>query len=78
MTLYPVRSNSMTTSLLAIIGDLIARSIEQRSASDYARDTRRTVAVGIWGLIFMEPMLLTWYTYLDLTSVVRLTEGFFD
>lgn len=47
MTVYPVCTNPMTTSLLAILGGPIAQRIERRLSSDYARDTRRIVAVGI-------------------------------
>lgn len=63
---YPLRTKAVSTGVLAIIGDLIAQRIAWGAQeSPYKHDVRRTLAIGIWGFVFMGPVLHTWYGILN-------------
>lgn len=63
---YAVPTKAVTTSVLAVIGDLIAQRISV-PADAFEWDRQRTFAIGLWGLVFMGPVLHAWYAILNRT-----------
>lgn len=61
----PVRTKAISTSLLSVIGDLLAQKIAQRDNAEFVLDTRRSASIGLWGLFIMGPALHYWYAVLD-------------
>lgn len=60
----PIRTKSISTCLLALLGDLLAQRIATGPKA-FEWDRRRSTSVGIWGLLFMGPVLHSWYGVLD-------------
>lgn len=73
LTKFPLRTKTITTSILGMLGDLIAQFSAHENGTPYKHDLSRTVAIGLWGLIFMGPVLHFWYTNLDRAVVGRLS-----
>lgn len=62
----PVVTKSLTTMVLGGCGDLLAQRIAAHQRGEPLRvDVVRLRAVALWGLLFMGPMLHTWYGALD-------------
>ena len=62
----PVLTKSVTTCLLALLGDVMAQRLANASAEGvFVLDARRSFAIGTWGLFYMGPVLHTWYSILD-------------
>lgn len=70
---YPIRTKTISTFILAVLGDIIAQYVAHDKDTPYHHDVRRTVSMGIWALIFMGPVLHYWYTYLDKAVKGRLS-----
>lgn len=61
----PVRTKAISTGVLGILGDILAQKIAQRDNPDFSLDVRRTLSIGLWGLLALGPALHYWYAALD-------------
>lgn len=66
----PIPTKAITTCILALMGDLVAQLLAQQG-HQFTWDSRRTFAVGTWGLLFLGPLLHFWYGMLDRFCVGR-------
>lgn len=62
---HPVRTKAISTCVLGILGDILAQRIAHRQNVQFTLDLRRTLSIGLWGLVALGPALHYWYAALD-------------
>lgn len=62
---HPLRTKTITTCILAMLGDLISQYVAHDKDTPYHHNTRRTLSIAVWAIIAMGPLFHFWYTRLD-------------
>jgi hypothetical protein len=66
VTKRPVLTTALSTMMISVAGDYCAQRLAAAgSKEEFSLDQRRCLSIGVWGFIFMGPVLHHWYGLLD-------------
>lgn len=60
----PLVTKAVTASVLGMVGDAVAQMLARGQGEGGGHDSRRTVAIGVMGIVFTGPLLHAWYGWL--------------